>query len=770
MSTKRHFRLGTALSILLLLSLLSGCRTAPPAPAPAPTGHIDLLQLCPPVLDAAGRQFPPAQRRVFEFGEGLPDGMTAGPEGVRVTRVDGGIRLEADQPPWIEFRESADPLRYQMLRALLGPSDGENAELFFAFTDPPQFNLGNRVARPLKPGEESFTCDFQLPHPDAVRVPLLVFRFYPGGYGSTGGEIRRLELIPHGPAYLAQNILNRERVDLGQDYRHCWRFCGPGERMVAFRVPGENAELHFSSGTLVGNKPGRLRILLSEAGGEETELWRGRFGPAGRPWADHRLDLGRWAGKTVTLRFVVRTGRKGIFLVGNPVVRPAGRGSKPSVLLVLIDTVRADRTSLHGHRQRTTPHLDRLSRGGVLFNRVSAPSSWTLPSTAALLTGRYPDELGVKETGGPAVPDSIPTLAERLSAAGFTCGAFVANFGLSPFRSFARGFDAYYVAPFSEKMMRADQLNQLTLEWVAEHREERLFCYVHYMDPHAPYDAPTTATPIRGADREFDIGQRHQWRTGDIVPLLMGWQQVDDPRDIDLLRDYYDEEIAWVDQQLGNLLARLEAMGVLENMVVVVTSDHGEEFFDHGNWSHGLTLYEEMLHVPMVLLAPDLAHLAGMVVHRPVTLIDVAPTIEELCGLAPAEGDYGGRDLFDSASDRVLFSQTTAGQAPPRYGVIQGRYKYAWFDRAAGERKPPTSIVGRWLMANGPPGEILFDLREDPLERENIIQGQPEVADRLRREMYRRFEEIEGSAGTPDTEDEVDADTAARLRALGYME
>jgi arylsulfatase A-like enzyme len=768
MSTERHLHLGTALIVLLALALLSGCRTAPPVPAP--TGHIDLLQLCPPTLDAAGRQFPPAQRRVFEFGPGLPDGMTAGPAGVRVTRVAGGLLLEADQPPWIEFRETADPLRYQMLRTLLGPSDGEKAELFFAFEDPPQFSLGNRVARRLKPDEESFTCDFQLPHPDAVRVPLQVFRFYPGGYGSTRGVIRRLELVPHGPSYLAQNILSRERVDLGQDYRHCWRYCVPGERKVQFRVPDGNAELYFSSGTLVGNTPGRLRILLAEAGGEETELWRGRFGPAGQPWADHRLDLGRWAGKTVSLRFVVRTQKPGIYLVGNPVVRHEERGDKPGVLLVLIDTVRADRTSLHGHRQRTTPHLDRLSRHGVLFSRVSAPSSWTLPSTAALLTGRYPDELGVRETGGPAVPETIPTLAERLSTAGFTCGAFVANFGLSPFRSFARGFDAYYVAPYSEKMMRADQLNELALEWVAEHRDERLFCYVHYMDPHAPYDAPTTANPLRGADREFNIGQRHQWRTGDIVPLLMGWQQVRDPRDIDILRDYYDEEIAWVDQQLGSLLARLEALGILEKMVVLVTSDHGEEFFDHGNWSHGLTLFEEMLHVPMVLVAPDLARMAGTVVDRPVTLIDVAPTIEELCGLAPANGDYAGRDLFDAPPDRVLFSQTRAGQAPPRFGVVQGRYKYAWFDRAAGEQNPPTSIVGRWLMANGPPAEILFDLWQDPLEQENIIEGQPEVADRLRREMYRRFEKIDGSAGSTGTEDEVDADTAARLRALGYME
>lgn len=766
MSASRYSHCGTAFWMLLALLLLDGCRQAPSAP----TGHLNLLELCPPILEAADRQFPPAVRRVFEFGEGLPHGVTAGPQGVRVSHVGGGIRLEADKPPWIEFTVATDPLRYQALQTILGPSDGDSAELFFAFSDPPQFNLGNRVTRPLESGEERFTCTFNLPHPDAVRVPLQVFRLYPGGHGSTRGRINRLELIPRGPAYLAQNILNRERVDLAQDYRHCWRFCRPGERKVEFQVVGESATLHFSSGCLVGNKPGRLRILLSEAGGDETELWRGRFGPAGRPWADHRVDLGPWAGKTVTLRFVVRTSRKGIYLVGNPVVRPAVERDKPGVLMVLIDTVRADRTSLHGHGKRTTPHLDRFSRDGILFNRVSAPSSWTLPSTAALLTGRYPDELGVKETGGPAVPEHFPTLAERLAAEGFTCGAFVANFGLSPFRSFARGFDAYYVAPFSEKMMRADQLNRLALEWVAKHRDERLFCYLHYMDPHAPYDAPTTANPHRGAGREFDIEYRHNWQAGDIVPLIMGWQHVSDPRDIGILREYYDEELSWVDHQLGSLLARLEALGVLENMVVVVTSDHGEEFFDHGNWSHGLTLYEEMLHVPMVIMAPDLAHLAGTVVDRSVSLIDVVPTIENLCGLATADVEYTGRDLFDPSGDRILFSQTEAGRAPLRFGVIHGRYKYAWFDRAAGEKKPPKSIVGRRLMANGPPGEALFDLREDPLERENIIDLQPDVADQLRREMYRRFDEIQGSAGRPDAEDEIDPDTAERLRALGYME
>jgi len=760
-----RFRRGV-LVLLLAVGLFLPAACSPPPP----TEPVDLLLLTPPDLAAEHTPLPRAPRHRLDFAGGLPAGVTAGPEGVRLTPVTGGIQLEADEPPWIEFRLTVDSLRHQALRATLGPPGDKPAELYFSFTDPPEFNLVNRVARSANPENGGSICLFPLPNPDAVRVPIEVLRLYPGGRGSSRVEIRRLELIPRGPDYLGREILSRDWVELAQDYRRCWRFSGPGERSATFRVPLEDAVLHFSTGTMIGGRGARLRVELSGPGGGEAELWRGPFGPAGRSWSEQRVDLSPWAGDEVTLRFVAETKKKGVFLVGRPVARRAAEPQAPSVLVVLIDTVRADSTSAYGHQRRSTPHLDRLARQGLLFSRVTAPSSWTLPSTAALLTGHYPDELGIREGGGPAVPGEIPTLAERLSGAGFTCGGFVANFGLSPFRSFARGFDAYFVAPFSEKMMRADQLNRLTLDWVAEHRDERLFCYVHYMDPHAPYDAPAPDRPGERRAGPFDIGHGHQWRDGDIVPLVMGWQQVSGAQDLATLRGYYDDEISFVDRQLGALLAGLEALGVLENMVVVVTSDHGEEFLDHGNWSHGWTLYDEVLRVPMLLLAPDLPHPAGTVIHRPVTLIDVVPTLASLCALPAAAGRVSGRDLLSGPEERTLFSQTTAGQAPLRFSVIENRYKYAYFDRAAAEGNPPKSAIGRRILGQGPPGEALYDISLDPLERENLIEARPEVARRLREEMRRRMAEVTGEDGPAGAESEVDRQTAERLRALGYME
>ena len=159
----------------------------------------------------------------------------------------------------------------------------------------------------------------------------------------------------------AENILDREWIDLDQEYRRCWRFVGAGERAATLTVPEGDPQLHFGSGTLAGSRRAWLRVVLEDARGRETELWKQAFGPPGRGWIDRRLELGRWAGEQVALRFTVETEDHGVYLVGSPVVRTAAGRRPPGVLLVLIDTVRADRLSAYGLARRSMPHFDRLA-------------------------------------------------------------------------------------------------------------------------------------------------------------------------------------------------------------------------------------------------------------------------------------------------------------------------------------------------------------------------------------------------------------------------
>lgn len=752
----------TSAALFLLLTLLfgQGCSEEPPdrfSPV------IDLLELAPPDLVPTGWEPPAVERLSWNFSNGLPDGWTAGPEGVRVTTTRKGLRLESDgADPWLELRLDIDPLFYDRLVINLTPLTREHPALQFAFHQPGRYRTyGVRTQKPGTPGEPR-NCMFKVPRPDATESAVRSIRFQPGGSGAA--LIRRATLMPRGKNFIRKKILNKDLLPLAQEFKRCWRFAGGGERKITFTVPGSGARLGFATGTLTGAAPGRFSVELDAGGGPEAIL-SAPVARAGEGWLSEWADLSRYAGREVTLRIRVETeDPKAIHLIGAPMVFAADEEPRPNVLLIMVDTLRADHLSGYGHHRNTSPHLDRLARQGMLFTAAAAPASWTIPSVAATLTGRYPGSEDIGHGRAAGIPAGTPTLAGLLGGAGYSTAGFAANALLDDVRGFHHGFGHYFFAPYTDNQFTAAELNRRALAWFEHHDDERFFCFLHYMDPHNPYDPP----PFRPEPQDPDSPTA--WQEGNVRALIAGQVEVKTADDLERINRFYDEEVRYVDRQIGLLLARLKHRGLLENTVVLISADHGEELHDRGNWGHGFTLYEELIHVPLIVRLPDTMNCEAGLVESPVSLVDVLPTIAGLTGVPLPRNDLPGRSLLEPAGERFLRSGIWGKRAPDLYAVSRGPQKYIFLKDLPGGRGGLRNSKRFETVRETAGAEMFFDLQADPGEEHNLAGEAPETETGLREEMARWMTEM-SVASSPDQGEQgkIDRELEEKLRAMGYM-
>ena len=341
-----------------------------------------------------------------------------------------------------------------------------------------------------------------------------------------------------------------------------------------------------------------------------------------RKWTDERIDLGPWAGREVTLELSTDVDGPAESIVGTPgwsgvrVVRAYERArqraasDRPNVLVLLVDTLRADHLGCYGAGPSPSPNLDRLAERGLVFEQAIAQAPWTTPSVATILTGLHPRSHGVvawpfskpaarPENGSTVLPDLLPTLPARAAMAGITTVGVSANPLVSRTTNFARGFETFVEFEWNaerDATARADEVNAAFLRWVGRNRGRRFLGYLHYMDVHEPYWPPAEFRPpvpdgVRSAvarGRLAGIAERVNWSTG--PPLAAA--------EVQHLRNLYDGGIRFWDVELQRLLDGLTALGVRDSTIVVVTADHGEEFQEHGKLTHGPDLYDELLHVP----------------------------------------------------------------------------------------------------------------------------------------------------------------------------
>jgi arylsulfatase A-like enzyme len=287
--------------------------------------------------------------------------------------------------------------------------------------------------------------------------------------------------------------------------------------------------------------------------------------------------------------------------VMHPATAPRrARSDGPSVILVQVETTRADVLGPWGAAQPgVTPRLDALAKRSVVWETAIAPAPWTLPSTATLFTGLTPGAHGATDFDRVLLPPDVPTMAELARSSGVTTGAVVANWLLRDDTGFSRGFESYAHVP----QVGAQQVNALARSFLVNNREQQFLLMLHYWDPHAEYAAPD-AFRDRFVQADAPVGSAYRARGDAVARLAAGEDITSDDLDVRLAKQRYLGEIAWFDNQFGALIDMVGELGLSEDTVIVFTSDHGEEFGEHGFMGHGLQLFDESVHVPLMVHAP----------------------------------------------------------------------------------------------------------------------------------------------------------------------
>ncbi|MBL7007985.1 MAG: sulfatase [Planctomycetes bacterium] len=493
--------------------------------------------------------------------------------------------------------------------------------------------------------------------------------------------------------------------------------------------------------------------------------------------------LGRMPAPIVTILILAIAGHGGVAITA---AQPEAAASSseaaaegaPNVLFILVDTLRADHLQSYGYPKLTSPTMDGLAQQGVRFDRAYAQATWTRPSVASLMTSLYPashltNSLHVR------VPSELQTLAETVDSKGYTTASFSANRNVSEVFGFDQGFDTFWthasdelnsLVRFStwERVMevlralglaakppltnQAAKLTDRVLAWTQQHDGSPYFLYVQYIDPHGPYEPPAeflaeigveppgshlskSANPVHGKP-PYPFYEIHEFDQGNLGRL----------------RELYDAEILYCDREIGRLLDSMRAQGLLENTYIVITSDHGEEFWEHKQFGHGQSAFEELARVPLIIAGPGIG---PGVVRAPVELIDLYPTIATWVGAAIPDR-IQGQDLGGLIAGG---GQGMAGEA-----LISNLHAYELTAWVLGHEKLVRIEVGgevRWL---------LYDLESDPLEQTDLAALRPERLAELKNQLLER-RNAAGLLRVGQVETAViDRQLSNELGGLGYTE
>jgi arylsulfatase A-like enzyme/tetratricopeptide (TPR) repeat protein len=402
---------------------------------------------------------------------------------------------------------------------------------------------------------------------------------------------------------------------------------------------------------------------------------------------------------------------------------------KPNVILVTLDTTRADHLRCYGNPNARTPALDALAGRGVLFEQTATAAPLTLPAHSTIMTGMYPTYHGVRVNGNTALNDGQTTLAEVLAAQGYKTGAFIGAFVLDGRWGLKQGFERYD-DQFDLKRYRhidlasvqrpGNEVMDAALGWLESRKNDPFFAWIHLYDPHAPYEPPE---PYRS-----EYGGRGP-------------------------AGLYDGEIAFMDEQIGRLAAWLERTGVDRSTVLVLVGDHGEGLGSHGEGTHGYYAYDYAIHVPLIVVAP-FGRLAGTRISTQVSTADIFPTVLGLLDLvSPVK--VQGRPLV-----RLMFKPSPKDNVPAYSESTGPNLQFGWSPLY-------TLRTARFKYIEAPRAE-LYDLSQDAGEQFNILPSAPDVARRMKGQLDRLMAETSLGAPTPEAAN-LDKDTVERLTALGYI-
>jgi arylsulfatase A-like enzyme len=528
----------------------------------------------------------------------------------------------------------------------------------------------------------------------------------------------------------------------------------PGRRVTA------DVQLHLESVlTLVGAvkcSDEESSLVDAELSVEVEDEAGGRLSlrqPIDRPsaWWRRQMDLSELRGRRVRLGLEARLPEGCRLLLREASVRQMVRTQAPpgepplQIVLLSVDTLRRDAVGAFGGTVKT-PHLDEFTAEAEKWTRHYAAASWTKPSHASMLTGFHPDThraLNLHQAMDPA----IPTLAERFRVGGFVTSALVYDCGwLSPRWGFAKGFDSYRLTRW-----RAGRQAAGAAEWILDHRNQPFFFFVHTFEPHSdfkmlPYEAP--GVNRRTIAEEFGVtgfGRRQGRSASSFLIALDRGEIPREPADGKILRATYEAGVRYLDESIAVLFEDLKESGVWDQLLIVVTSDHGEEFDEHGGFGHG-SLYEEIIAVPLLIKWPH-SERAGVTNGVLSSSVDLAPTLLEYAGLPT--NDLPGANLRTRSDDDPVFSGTV------ERAVLTDRFKGIF----------------------GGPHDLreVFDLSNDPGELDDLAARDRQRTEMLRellRHQRRQSVDLHLRLGSETTQHEIvlSEHERERLRAFGYLQ
>lgn len=432
---------------------------------------------------------------------------------------------------------------------------------------------------------------------------------------------------------------------------------------------------------------------------------------------------------------------------------PATKATQPSLLLITVDTLRADRLPFYGYKRNTAPFLGKLAGEGIVFANAYSTSSWTVPAMTSLITGVYPSSHGITRGSikkahvykQERIPHKLNNLPEQLRALGYRTYAITANTHLMKDLGFGRGFDRYECIGFCT----AEKVNRTFLDWKHEIESQNspVFIWLHYFDPHIPYTGRQPwLKQYQGDETEGECNAISLVSR----PVILGRVlQKKGPRTLTLIQSHYDSEINYCDEHIRKLFQEFPS---LQRYVTVFTADHGEEFMEHGKLGHGRNLHNTTVRIPLFVRIPGktTATSSGDVV----SLIDVAPTLLSIAG-GKAPQSWQGRALADrngltsTKEKRYVITQIDNGIVPPMNAVIGSNWK---------------------LIVNEKTTEKeLYNLTNDPAERNNLATAQPEQV-KQENDIFQKLVLALPPAPKAKKSKPLQKDKEEMLRSLGYIQ
>jgi len=499
------------------------------------------------------------------------------------------------------------------------------------------------------------------------------------------------------------------KVAAGNDWRNA-AVVKPGGFFASKATFAAGSSLAFSVACQASAAGAKALVTVVQGSRHEIAWEEDASSAIPRTWTDVDVTA-PFEGKADVVFEVTGSATLPPILFANPRVRmkPSGGAGRPNVILMLVDALRADRLSLYGYARPTSREIDRLASNATVFENCIAQASWTLPSVATIFTSLYPTAHGVVRRVVPGssggLSPSVETLAECFQKAGYRTYGITANKIAVPNFGICKGFDEFYAYPPLEVTAankrlyhNAAEINERALGWLASHREEPFFLYLHYMDVHGPYEPPDEF-------RTFGTSKS----------------------------DLYDAQIPYFSREFGLFFEKLEKAGIAQNTILVLISDHGEQLLEHAGLEHGSSLYLEETHVPLVIWMPGGNR--GRRVAEQVGLIDVPVTLLAAAGL-PALQNASGRSLLPALTGRTIdqapaFSEldTLRGPLGPDQHLVAltaGRYRLIVQNPAS---EGYHLMIAQDQTSSRPATRVeLYDLSKDPAEQNNLADVDPDVA------------------------------------------